>query len=114
MEPRLLDLWCRPFQERRTVSEKTQHVVPYGEKWAVKSEGSNSVTSIFSSKRLAIDAAREIAHRDGVDFLVHGRHGQIFWPPPVPARFSEDELRAAVRELADEARPQRGVLQKKS
>jgi len=95
------------------VSEKTQHVVPYGEKWAVKSEGSQRVTSIFSSKRLAIDAAREIARREGVDYLVHGRHGQIFWPPPIPGRFSEDEFRAVVRELADEARPRRGAASRK-
>ena len=79
---------------------KNQHVVLHEGKWAVQSEGTKKVTSVYDTKQKAIDVAREIAGREGVDVLIHGRSGQIFRRPSVPSRFTEDQIRSAVRELA--------------
>lgn len=83
---------------------KNQHVVLHGDKWAVQNEGSKKVTSVYDTKQSAIDAAREIAHRNGVAVLIHGRSGQIFRKNEAPSRFTEDEIRVAVRELAQKQR----------
>lgn len=87
---------------------KNQHVVLHEGKWAVQNEGSRKVTSVYDTKQKAIDAAHEIARREGVDVLIHGRSGQIFRKPETPSRFTEDEIRTAVREL--EQKPRNGSI----
>lgn len=79
---------------------KNQHVVPYGDKWAVKSEGSRRVTSVFETKREAIDAGRELAERYGQELLVHGKSGQIFRSNDSPGILSEKTIRDAVRGIS--------------
>jgi hypothetical protein len=83
------------------MASRNQHVVPHGEGWAVQSEGSARITSVFGTKREAIDKAQEIASQSGVELLVHGRHGQIFRSTDAPGRFSVQEIRDAVRSLAE-------------
>ena len=80
---------------------KNQHVVPHGEGWAIQSEGSRRITSVFGTKREAIDRAEEIASQSGVELLIHGRHGQIFRSTDTPGRFSVKEIRDAVRSLTE-------------
>lgn len=83
------------------MASRNQHVVPHAEGWAIQSEGSKRVTSVFSTKREAIDRAEEIADRSGVELLIHGRHGQIFRSSDAPGRLSVKEIRDAVRSLAE-------------
>lgn len=78
------------------MSARTQHVVPHGDQWAVKGEGSKRVT-VFPTKREAIDAARKIADDLGTDMLVHGKLGQIFYPSPAESSLDEEMIRQAVR-----------------
>lgn len=78
------------------MNTRTQHVVPHGQQWAVQSEGSKRVT-VFETKSEAIDAARQIAAKIGVEFLVHGKNGQIFYRSELPTSLDEDKLREVVR-----------------
>lgn len=70
------------------MSKSDQHVVPYEDGWAVKSEGSDLPTSVHQTKSEAIDEARTIAQLKGVEFTVYGAGGQ---PLSSPAGTSLDE-----------------------
>ena len=59
------------------MASKGQHVVPRDGKWAVRKEGAERVTRRYETQREAIDAAREIARRQGTEVYVHGRDGRI-------------------------------------
>lgn len=56
---------------------KNQHVVPHGDKWAVKGEGNQKNTVITGTQQEAIDRAREIARNQESELLIHGKNGQI-------------------------------------
>lgn len=56
---------------------KNQHVVPKGEKWAVKGAGNDKYTKIVSTQKLAIDIAREIAQNQQSELVIHKRNGAI-------------------------------------
>lgn len=59
------------------MSKKNQHVVPHAEGWAVRGAGNQRVTSIHSTQREAIGAARDIARNQGSEMLIHGENGRI-------------------------------------
>lgn len=70
---------------------KNQHVVPYGESWAVRGVGNDRVTSVHQTQQQAIDRGRNIAQRERAELLIHGRDGQIrardsFGNDPFPPR----------------------------
>lgn len=54
-----------------------QHVVPNGDIWQVKSEGSTRATKNFGTQKEAIDYARDIARNQKSELVIHGRNGQI-------------------------------------
>jgi uncharacterized protein YdaT len=56
---------------------KNQHVVPHDDKWAVRGEGSERVTSLHDTQREAIGVAREIARHQRSELFIHGENGQI-------------------------------------
>ena len=56
---------------------KNQHVVPRGDKWAVKGEGNRRATSVHEVQKEAIEAAREIARKQRSELFVHGQDGRI-------------------------------------
>ena len=56
---------------------KNQHVLPHGDKWAIKGEGNGRLTSVFNTQGEAVNRAREIARRQKSELLVHGRDGEI-------------------------------------
>ena len=56
---------------------KNQHVVPRGHAWGIRGEGNERITSLHDTQREAIDAAREIAHDQHAELLIHGRDGRI-------------------------------------
>lgn len=59
------------------MSKKNQHVVPHSGGWAVKGAGNERASSVHSTQREAIAAARETAIRQGSEMLIHGENGRI-------------------------------------
>ena len=45
---------------------KNQHVVPYPEGWAIKSEGSSRASGVFNTQREAIARGTEIAKKPAI------------------------------------------------
>lgn len=59
------------------MGKKSQHVVPYGDGWAVRKSGSDRVTSQHGTKRSAEDAARRIARNQKTELIIHKKDGTI-------------------------------------
>ena len=59
------------------MAKKNQHVVPLGNGWAVKGEGSKRFTVITETQRDAITVARGIAKNNNSELVIHGRDGRI-------------------------------------
>jgi len=59
------------------MSKKNQHVVPHGNKWAVKGEGNSKATKITSTQKEAIEIAREIAKHNKSEVVIHRPDGRI-------------------------------------
>ena len=53
------------------------HTVPYGDKWAVKEEGSSIPLGIHGTKKKAVGHGREVAKERGVEHIIHGKDGKI-------------------------------------
>jgi uncharacterized protein YdaT len=56
---------------------KNQHVVPHGDKWAIRGEGNERLTEVFETQRQAIERARQIARNQASELLIHGEDGRI-------------------------------------
>ena len=54
-----------------------QHVVPDGDKWAVKGEGNEKYTNLYDTKREAVERATEIAKNKEAELIVHSQDGEI-------------------------------------
>jgi hypothetical protein len=59
------------------MAKKNQHVVPLGNGWAVKREGSDKFTVITETQKEAITVAREIAKNNQSELVIHGKDGKI-------------------------------------
>ena len=59
------------------MSGMNQHVIPTGDRWAVRRAGSRRSSRVFDTQREAITAATGIARSQGVDLYIHGRDGLI-------------------------------------
>jgi hypothetical protein len=59
------------------MAKKNIHIVPRDGGWAVVREGAQRGSSHHGTQSDAIDVGRQIARRDGVEILIHGRNGQI-------------------------------------
>lgn len=59
------------------MSKRIQEVVPFGNGWAVKQEGSNRIFMITSTQRDAITVARERAKSKRTELIIYGRNGQV-------------------------------------
>ncbi len=59
------------------MNRKSQHVVPRGDKWAVRKTGSDRVTRKYGTQKEAIDVAREFARNQKTNLYIHGRDGRI-------------------------------------
>ena len=57
--------------------DKDQHVVRHGTGWAVKTPGGARASSVHSTQREAIAAARRSARRHRSELFVHRRNGTI-------------------------------------
>lgn len=56
---------------------KDQHVIPHGDKWAVKGEKNSKATSLHDTQAEAIKAAKEIADNQNSEVVVHRPSGVI-------------------------------------
>ena len=54
-----------------------QHVVLHEGKWAIRTEGSEKLTSVHDTQEEAIARARERAHRLGTTLFIHDAHGRF-------------------------------------
>ena len=59
------------------MSGKNQHVIPSGDRWAVRRVGASRSSGIYDTQREAIVAARGIAQNTDADLYIHDRTGQI-------------------------------------
>jgi len=57
--------------------KKNIHTVPYGDKWAVKEEGSERPLKTFDTKEQAVKYGRDVAKQKGTEHFIHGRDGRI-------------------------------------
>jgi len=62
---------------RKSERGTSQHVVPHGKGWAVRSEGNAKSSSVHNTQSDAIAAAKELLRKRDGQLLIHGRHGQI-------------------------------------
>jgi len=54
------------------------HITPRGgHGWAVMRQGNDRASAVYPTQAQAEHAGRHVARRDQVEFLVHGRNGQI-------------------------------------
>ncbi|MFE7821783.1 DUF2188 domain-containing protein [Priestia megaterium] len=54
-----------------------QHVTRHPNGWQVKGAGNSKATSVHSTQKDAIDAAKSIAKNQGSELFVHGTNGKI-------------------------------------
>lgn len=59
------------------MSKRNQHVVPHEGGWAIRGAGASRATATYERKSEAVDRAREIAHNQRTELVIHGRDGQI-------------------------------------
>lgn len=59
------------------MSGKNQHVVPHQGGWAVKGAGNGRATSVHSTQKGAIEAARGLARKQESELVIHGVDGRI-------------------------------------
>jgi len=57
--------------------KKNIHIVPKGDRWAIKKEGEKDPLSTHKTKALADQNARARAKKEKVELVIHGRNGQI-------------------------------------
>ena len=59
-------------------SYQAHHVVPKPSGgWAVKRDGAAKAIKFFSTQREAVEFAREISRKQGLEIVIHGRDGKI-------------------------------------
>jgi len=56
---------------------RNQHVVSYGEGWAVRAEGESRPFAVFKTQSEAWEKAKSIARKERSEALLHGRNGLI-------------------------------------
>lgn len=59
------------------MAKESRHVVPHGRGWAVRKTGASRVSATFETQQAAIEKARDVARREGVELYVHGSDGRI-------------------------------------
>lgn len=71
--------------------EKDYHVVPDGDRWAVRREGAERASSVHDTQQAAIDAGRELARQAQTELVTHRKDGTIrdsdsYGRDPVPPK----------------------------
>ena len=58
----------------------TYHVVPHGDRWAVKRSGASRASVVLDTKAKAIARGKAMAKRVGCEFVVHDGDGRASNP----------------------------------
>lgn len=56
---------------------KSQHVIPNGDRWSVRSTGATRASGVYDTQKEAINRATEIARNQKAELYIHGRDGRI-------------------------------------
>lgn len=64
-------------EELKMTDKKNVHVTPHEDGWQVRREGADRASSVHGTQAEAESAGRSTARREGTEFLLHGRDGQI-------------------------------------
>jgi len=88
---------------------KNQHVIPYQDKWAVRGEGNERLTSVQNTQSEAINIAREIARNQRSDVIIHRTDGRIrerdsYGGEPLPPRSPRRVLFPSTPSVSDKER----------
>jgi len=59
------------------MSKKNVHIVYHKDRWAVKRAGNQRSSSLHGTKSDSEKVGRDIARRDGVELVIHGKNGKI-------------------------------------
>jgi uncharacterized protein YdaT len=59
------------------MNKKAQHVIPTGDKWAVRASGAAKASGVFGTQKEAIERAKKLAQSQQTELYVHGRDGRI-------------------------------------
>jgi hypothetical protein len=73
------------------MAKKNIHVVPSGNKWAVKPEGARQPISTHLTQQNAAEAGRRVAQQNKSELVIHRPNGQIrdkdsYGNDPVPPK----------------------------
>lgn len=55
----------------------SHHVVPHGDGWAVRRDGSERVSRTYDTQTDAIQGGRQISQNQGTELFIHRPNGQI-------------------------------------
>jgi hypothetical protein len=71
------------------MGKKNYHVVPKGEKWAVKGEGAKKADSLHDTQKEASERSKELAKKHLGESVIHRPDGRIrdkdsYGPDPCP------------------------------
>jgi len=56
---------------------RNYHIVPYGDKWAVRKEGNTKVSVVYDTKKAAVSNARHSASSTSSEVVIHRKDGKI-------------------------------------
>ena len=59
------------------MSKPGQHVVPKGDKWAVRKAGASRASGTFKTQGAAIKEAKKLAKNQRTELYIHGKDGRI-------------------------------------
>ena len=80
MHPTKRNPFIRQFNfdldEVNDMSGKNQWVVRNGDKWGVRGEGNDRLTSVHDTQQEAFERARDIARNQGSEVLIQGEDGK--------------------------------------
>jgi len=86
--------------------ERNIHIVPSGGNWARVLEGSDKPAAVYKTQKEAIAKAREIAFKNKVALVIHGKDGRIrdyssygrtVLPAPKTGKISRAKIRRAAK-----------------
>jgi len=96
------------------IKTKNQHVIPFGDKWAVRGEGNGRLTSVHDTQAQAIQAAKNIAVNQGSDLVIHRSDGRVrerdsYGTDPLPPKSARKVLFPVTRTVTSKAWIERAV-----
>ncbi len=56
---------------------KNQQVLIHAKGWAIKGESNKSISKVFKTQKLAIDAAKKIAKKQKAKVFIYNKEGKV-------------------------------------